>query len=67
MKPNKNAVLLIIISIVFAALMILVSYILNGSPYGQHAETVNFLLIALWFIPFNLLSSRRKKCARKTL
>ncbi len=53
MSLKKAAFLNIGISIIFAVVMIFTTSFLDGSEYEQ---IVTFLWIALWFIPFSLLS-----------
>ena len=54
MSLKKPAFLNIGVSIIFAVAMIFTTYFLDGS---EHEQIVIFLRIALWFIPFSLLSS----------
>lgn len=56
MGPKKASTLIIVVSIVFAAAIIFSSYMLRDTPYEQYSQTVMFLLIALWFVPYTLLS-----------
>lgn len=58
MQNNKLALLNILISIIFAGLMIGASYLFQGEEYKN---TVTYMLIALWFIPFSYLSYKSKK------
>ncbi len=53
MSLKKATFLNIGISIIFAVVMIFTTSFLDGSEYEQ---IVTFLWIALWFIPFSLLS-----------
>ena len=62
MNLKKATYLNIGISILFAIAMVLSSYFLDGSDYEQ---TVTYLLIALWFIPFAFLSRVSVKEAGK--
>ena len=62
MDLKKATYLNIGISILFAVAMILSSYFLDGSEFEQTATN---LLIALWFIPFALLSRASLKAAEK--
>ncbi len=56
MDKNKAAIINIVISVIFAIAMIVSSLILNKLHYSEHSQTVTFILIALWFIPFSYLS-----------
>jgi hypothetical protein len=53
MSPKKAAFLNIVISIIFATAIVFSDFLLEGSQYNQ---TVMYSLIALWFIPFSLLT-----------
>ena len=55
MSLKKAASLIIAISLLFAAAIILSSYLLNDTQYEQHSQTVVYLLIALWWIPYSIL------------
>ena len=55
MNSKKASLSLIIISLVAAAAIIVSSYLLEGSDSSQ---TVTFLIIAVWFIPFTWLAAR---------
>ena len=55
MNPKQAATLLIIISLIAAAAIMLSSYLLDGRDTSQ---TVMFLIIAVWFVPFTWLSAR---------
>ena len=63
---NKIALLQIIFALIFAAAILLSSYLLNGTQYVQHKDTVMFLLIALWFVPFTFLARKEKKTKCKS-
>ena len=52
-RPALQAALIIAVSIGFAVLMIVASHFLRGS---EHRDTVVFLLMAAWWIPFTYLS-----------
>jgi phosphatidylserine synthase len=58
MSNNKINFLQIGIAIFFAAAIILSAYLMKGS---EKSDTVMFVLIALWFIPFLYLSRLAKK------
>lgn len=65
MNSKLSAVLIIVVSLIFAAAIVLSSYLLKGSDYAQYSQTVTFLLIAVWFIPFSLLTAagtKHKEC-----
>ncbi len=53
MDSRKAVFLNIVISIIFAVSIVVSNYLLDGTPYDQ---TVLYILIALWWIPFMLLS-----------
>jgi hypothetical protein len=53
-NPRMPAVIVLVSSVVFAALILLVSYWLADS---DSKDTLVFLLIALWWIPFSYLTS----------
>ncbi len=56
MNPKKASTLIIVISLLFAAAIILSSYLLADTQYEHLSQTVMYLLIAIWFIPYTLLS-----------
>ena len=58
MKNNKFALLNILMSLIFAGLIIGASYVFQGEDYK---DTVTYSLIALWFIPFLWLSKKAGK------
>ncbi len=51
----KTSYTLILVSLIAAASMLVVSYFL------EEAQTINYIIIALWFIPFTTLSARAAK------
>jgi hypothetical protein len=53
MDPKKAAFLNIVISTIFAVAVVVSDSLLEGT---QHNQTVLYTLIALWWIPFMLLS-----------
>ncbi len=55
MKAKKSSRSLIVISLIAAGAILLSSYLLADSDFSQ---TVTFLIIAVWFIPFTILSGR---------
>ena len=55
MTPKRAATLNILVSIVFALAMLASSYFLRDTTLS---ETVLFILIALWWIPFSMLTAR---------
>ena len=61
MKPKTLAFLLIAVSLAFAGAIVLSSYLLKGSAYAHHADTVTYLWIALWWIPFSYLTMKSSK------
>lgn len=54
MNPKKTALLIIATSIFFAVAIIFSDFLLEGSQYNQ---TVMYLLIALWWVPFSFLTT----------
>lgn len=55
MNQKKAALVNIGISILFAAAIIVSAFLLKGTQYQQ---TVTWLLIAVWWIPFSWLGGR---------
>lgn len=53
---EKTSVLIIVISILFAAAILLSSYVLDGTPYEQ---TAIYTLIAAWLISSSVLCKKR--------
>ncbi|WP_342305087.1 hypothetical protein [Methanolobus sp. ZRKC5] len=53
MHPKKAAFLNIGISIIFVIAIIISDHIFEGT---QHEQMALYLLIALWWIPFSLIS-----------
>ena len=49
-----NATRQILTALVFASAILLASYLMRDS---RHDQTVQYLLIALWFVPFSMLTS----------
>ena len=60
-SPKRFAPLAILVSLVFAAGMLITSYVMADSP---NRETVVFLLIGLWWIPFSYFHARNTSCCR---
>jgi hypothetical protein len=60
-SPKRSATLAILVSLMFAAGMLIISYVMADSP---NRETAVFLMIALWWIPFSYLSAGNKSCCR---
>ena len=58
MASNKLALLNILISLLFDGLIIGAAQLFQGEEYK---DTVTYLLIALWFIPFSWLSYKSSK------
>ena len=56
MSPKRASTLIIVISLIFAAAIIVSTYLLVDTQYEQYSQTVMYLLIAIWFIPYSLLS-----------
>lgn len=63
---NKYNKLNIILSLITAALMLITAYFMKGHEYQS---TVTMLLIAIWFVPFTILSkkSNEEKGSCKTM
>ncbi len=63
MTPKRAAISIILVSLAFAMVMLLSSWLMADS---EHRETVTFLLIAVWWIPYSFfcarLGSQCKKC-----
>jgi len=55
MNSKKASLYLIIVSLVAAAGIMFSSFLLDGADSSQ---TVMFLIIAVWFVPFTWLASR---------
>lgn len=53
MNPKKLAGLIIVISLAFAAAILLADYFVPP----EHNQTVMYLLIALWFVPYSWLTA----------
>ncbi len=53
MTTRKANLLNIVISLLFAAAILFSGFLLEGS---EHKQTMTYLLLALWFIPFSFLS-----------
>ena len=53
LTPAQASALLIGTSLFFAGAMIVTSWLLRGS---EHAQTATYVLIAVWWIPFSLLT-----------
>lgn len=54
MNPRRAAVLNLVVAIVFAAAILMSAFLL---PDEEASATVTYLLIAVWLIPFTLLSA----------
>ena len=63
MNPKKAAFLIILISLLFAAAIILSSMYIDDKG---SAQTVTFLLIGLWWIPFSYLAAAAGKRSLKS-
>ncbi len=59
MTPQRAATYNIVISLFFAAAILLASYLMVNTQYEEYAQTVTYLLIALWFVPFTWLSAAK--------
>lgn len=60
MTSKKAATLNIIISIIFAAAMLITPFLLRSWQLHEHEQSAINLLIALWFIPFLYLERIRR-------
>jgi phosphatidylserine synthase len=58
MSNKKINFLQIGIAILFAAAIILSNFLIKGS---EHSDTILFVLIALWFVPYLYLSKLKNK------
>ncbi len=58
MTLRDNTLSIIVVSLIFAVAIALSTYIFADTGYSQ---TVVYLLIALWFIPFTLLIRAREQ------
>lgn len=63
MDPKKAATYQVVVSLAFAAAILISSYLLRGT---EHATTVMFILIALWWIPFSIIVSSSGKHSVKS-
>ena len=54
MSPKKAVILNIIIALIFAGAIILSSWLLQDTDYAQ---TVMYIIIALWIIPSGILTA----------
>ena len=61
MSTRTRGLLLITISLVAAAAMLGVAALLDGA---DSAQTVTFVIIAIWFVPFLWLSNGARKGAK---
>jgi uncharacterized membrane protein len=55
MNSKKASLYLIIVSLAAAAAIMLSSFFLKGT---ESSQTVMFLIIAVWFVPFTWLTSQ---------
>ncbi len=64
MSSKKASILNIVTALFFASLIIISSYLMEGS---EQKDTIMYLLIAVWFIPFTYFSKieNKYKKARK--
>ena len=60
-SPKRSATLAILVSLLFAAGMLITSYVMADSP---NRETAVFLLIGLWWIPFSYFLAGNRSCCR---
>lgn len=56
MSPKKASMLIIVSSLICAGAILLSTYLMVDTPFEKYSQTVMYLLIALWFIPYSLLS-----------
>lgn len=64
--PRRTSALLLAISLLFAGAMLAVAWVLKP----ESSQTLVYVLIAVWWIPFSLLStaanaSRRARCGNR--
>lgn len=60
MKPKTATILNWIISIIFAVVIVF-----SDKIFGSENENITFWLVALWFIPFTLLTLAGNKSVDK--
>ncbi|MEZ4863465.1 MAG: permease prefix domain 1-containing protein [Caldilineaceae bacterium] len=65
MTPQRAATYNILVSLFFAAAILLASYLIADTQYERHAQTVTHLLIAIWFVPFLWLSAAGNDKSRR--
>ena len=57
-RRSHPAFLMILVSLMFAAAILIASYLLRGT---EHGDTATYFLIALWFIPFSFLCAQTSR------
>ena len=60
-SPKSAAAMNIFISVACAIGILFSTWILEHSSYAEYAQTVMYLLIAVWFVPFSYLSAIANK------
>jgi len=58
MKPEKNALNTIIVSLIFAIAILLSSWLIEDK---KQASVAMFALIALWFVPYSYFATKGAK------
>ena len=58
MTSKNNTLSIIVVSLIFVVAIMLSSYIFADTG---HSETIMYLLIALWFVPYTLLIRARNQ------
>ncbi len=61
MTSKNNTLSIIIVSLIFAVVIALSTSVFAGTG---HSQTIVYLLIALWFVPFTLLIQARNQKER---
>ena len=64
MTSEKAARLILLISLIFAAFIVLSSFFL---PDNYSKQAVTFMFISIWLIPFSYLIKLKKKSNKKAL
>lgn len=58
LTEKQISIWIVVVSLFLAGLMIL-----NASLFDyDNKETVNFMLIAIWFLPYSYLNGKTEKC-----
>jgi hypothetical protein len=60
-SPQQAARLNIFLSLFFGAAIVISTFLIELSPLEEHSQTVMYILIAVWFVPFSALSAASGK------